>query len=133
MRYRTYLQHESCFSIVFVMKSQSNLVRLALIYYLTPRISKECWRAILRHSDLDVSYDNQYEMRRTSASSVDIVPNDYAEPKKIWLSFPLKVGVVLFRKFELGAAYSPNMPLSHRHFLYNYSINTLQAGVVYHF
>lgn len=79
------------------------------------------------------SYDNNYEFRRTAAGSVDIIPNKDAEPRWIWVSIPFKVGVVIQSKVEVGAAYSPNMVLSDGNFPYKYGINSIQAGVVYHF
>jgi len=78
-------------------------------------------------------YDNFYELRRTSAGSVDVIPNKDAEPRKIWLSLPAKAGIVIRQKIEVGIMYSPNMVLSHGDFLYKYSLNSIQVGAVYHF
>jgi hypothetical protein len=79
------------------------------------------------------SYVNQYELRRSSAGSVDILPNKDAEPRKIWPSLPVKAGVVVLRKVEIGVMYSPNMVLSHGDFVYKFGINSFQVGASYHF
>jgi len=79
------------------------------------------------------AYDNFYELKRTSAGSVDIIPNKDAEPRRTWFSIPVKVGIVFRQKVEVGVMYSPNMVLSHGDFPYKYGITIVQAGCVYHF
>jgi hypothetical protein len=79
------------------------------------------------------SYDNDYELRRTSAGSVDIIPNKDAEPRRIWASIPLEVGAVVAARIEVGVAYIPNMVLSHGDFPYKFGINSIETGILYHF
>ncbi|HEX8037857.1 MAG TPA: hypothetical protein VF490_01845 [Chryseosolibacter sp.] len=82
---------------------------------------------------LNVSvYDYTYEMRRTSVGTVEIFSNNDAEPKRNWVSVPLKIGIVV-QKFELGVAYSPTSVLNNGDFIYKYGINSIQGGAIYHF
>ncbi len=83
---------------------------------------------------LNVSvYDYTYEMRRTSAGTVEIFSNKDAEPRRKWISIPVKIGVLIQQKVELGVTYSPNSVLNDGDFIYKYGMNSLQAGAVYHF
>ena len=78
-------------------------------------------------------YDNFYELRRTSAVSFDVFSTEDAEQERVWLLIPLKVGIVIAQEVEVGAMYSPTIVLSQGNFPYKYGINSIQAGVTYHF
>lgn len=82
------------------------------------------------------TYDNSLVWTRTTGSVVTpilFVNPDDAIPKSGWACFPVRAGLVLDRKFEIGLDYGmiPTQ-LSKLNFPYKYGLSTFRLEVAYH-
>ncbi|QJD94766.1 hypothetical protein HH214_02180 [Mucilaginibacter robiniae] len=66
-------------------------------------------------------------------TGVILYDDTYTQLKSFWLTYPLKAGVVLNKRFELYANYTPSVSITANYIAFSGNITTYNAGVHYLF
>jgi hypothetical protein len=75
-------------------------------------------------------YDYTFDVYRDRGTTV--MSSDAGKPRTLWTSVPLKAGVVIKRRVEVGLVYIPKRAINGPDSYYKYSTAIIEAGAVYH-
>jgi hypothetical protein len=83
---------------------------------------------------VNFSFYNQYQYITTYSSSfANYVQSNYPDLSKLWVSFPLRAGVVLNNKIEISVCYIPSSSLTSNNVAVSANTTAYQAGITYIF